>query len=294
MDIIESLPTTGTLILWGLPLLYLFGIPLLILATFRTEAFPTIEPVPADEPLPEIVRQRFFEVHESLTRLGFSNEGTFFLPQAVTNVKSLIVVFLNRAEATGAVSAVVYADQNGAWNLQESFTEFCTRFDDDSEINTGNQKTLGAFPIPSSYLSTQHPRIQNVEDLFAAHQALKRHHAIRRRPVNRLDEQFEGDVAAYISAGMTAEFEHAKTRGYLRYIRGAHDGFTAAMKDSPYRPPVQLNKPQYGATFVGAYLMAWKQLWPMKPFFAYARHRRDRRLLEDTGFELPSKNVGWS
>ncbi|GAA5505145.1 hypothetical protein Rcae01_00586 [Novipirellula caenicola] len=294
MDIFESFPSTSTLILIGLPLLYLLGTPLLILATFRTEAFPTIEPVPADDPLPEVVRQHFFEVHESMTRLGFSNEGTFFLPQAVTNVKSLIVVFLNRAESTGAVSAVVYSDQNGIWNLQERFTEFCTRFDDDSEINTGNQKTLGAFPIPPSYLSTQHPRIQSVEDLFAAHQALKRHYALRRRPVNRLDTLFDGDVAAFISAGMTAEFEHAKACGYLRYIGGAHDGFTAAMQDSPYRPPASLNRPQYGATFVGAYLMAWKQLWPMKPFFAYARHRRDRRLLDDTGFELPSKNLGWS
>ncbi|WP_372722440.1 hypothetical protein [Novipirellula sp.] len=290
MDIFDSLPSTGTLILLGLPLLYLLGTPLLILATFRTEAFPTIEPVPAEDPLPEVVRQHFFEVHESMTRLGFSNEGTFFLPQAVTNVKSLIVVFLNQAESTGAVSAVVYADHSGTWSLQESFTEFCTRFDDDSEINTGNQKTLGAFPIPPSYLSTQHPRIQNVEDLFAAHQALRRQYALRRRPVNRLDTLFKGDVAAFISAGMTAEFEHAKACGYLRYIGGAHDGFTAAMQDSPYRPPAQLNRPQYGATFVGAYLMAWKQLWPMKPFFAYARHRHDRRLLEDTGFKLLGNN----
>ncbi len=288
MDIFDSFPTTGTLILLGLPLLYLFGTPLLILATFRAEAFPTIEPVPPDEPLPEVVRQRFFEVHESLTRLGFSNEGTFFLPQAVANVKSLIVVFINHAEATGAVSAVVYADQNGSWSLQESFTEFCTRFDDDSEINTGNQNTLGAFPIPSSYLSTQHPRIRDVEDLFAAHQAIQRHHALRRRPLNRLDEQFGGDVAAYISAGMTAEFEYAKACGYLRYLGGDHDGVTAAMKDSPYRPSTPFNKPQYGATFVGAYLMAWKQLWPMKPFFSRARYRRDRQLLEEAGFKLPS------
>ncbi|EMI20181.1 hypothetical protein RMSM_02896, partial [Rhodopirellula maiorica SM1] len=244
MDIFDSLPSTGTLILLGLPLLYFLATPLIILATFRTEAFPTIDPVPPEDPLPEVVRQRFFEVHESLTGLGFSNEGTFFLPQAVANVKSLIVVFINRAESTAAVSAVMFTELNGSWSVQEGFTEFCTRFDDGSEINTGNQKTLGAFPVPANCMSTQHPPIQNVADLFAAHQAIRRHYALRRRPQNRLDDQFNGDVAAYISAGMTAEFEYAKKCGYLRYLGGDQDGFSAAMQSSPYRPPAQLNKPQ--------------------------------------------------
>ncbi len=288
METFNYVPSIGTLILLGLPLLYVFGIPLLILATFRTEAFPTIEPVSPQEQLPEVVRAQFFKVHESLTAHGFSYEGTFFLPQAVTNVKGLIAIFVNRAECIAAMSGALYANVNGTWNLQEKFTEFSSRFGDDSEINTGNQKTLGAFPIPENYISTLHPKIQDIEALYSAHLAMKRHYGHGRHPVNRLDDQFGGDVAASISSGMTSEFEHAKKCGYLRYHGGDADGFSTAMRESPYRPPTEVSIPLYAPTFVGAYLMTWKQLQPFKALVSWSRYRRDQQLLDDTGFQLPT------
>lgn len=287
MEILDYVPSFGTTLMVGLPLLYFFGIPLLILATFRTEAFPTIEPISPQEQLPEVVRAQFFSVHEALTRHGFDNEGTFVLPQAVTNVVGLIAIFVNRTECTAAMSALLYSKANSTMSLQEKFTEFCSRFDDDSEINTNNQKTLGAFPVPKSYTTTLHPKIKDVEALYSAHQAMKRYYGGGRRGVNRLDDKFGGDVAAYISSDMTANFQHARKCGYLRYQGGDAYEFSAAMKESPYCPPAQVSKPQYAPTIVGAYLMTWKQLQPFKAFLSWSRYRRDQRLLDEAGFELP-------
>lgn len=284
MELFESFPGFGTMLLIILPTAYLLGTPLLIYATFRTEAFPTIQPVEPHAEIPDLVRSHFYQAHESLTQLGFTNEGMYYLPQAVTNVQGFVAVFIDRVNQIGVISAVVIANANNISSIQEKFVEFGTRFVDDSEINTSNQRTLGAFPVREGFITTVHPRLQDIGQLHAAHLAMRNRYDRGRRPTLRMIDKFHGDIAAAISSNITEEFEFARTAGYLKYIGGDPENFSVAMSQSPYRPPGSIELPQYAPTLYGAYLMTWKQLWPIKPICTFLRRRRDNKLLQDTDF----------
>jgi hypothetical protein len=74
----------------------------------------------------------------------------------------------------------------------------------------------------------------------------------------RLDEEFGGDAAAYQLAILVGELEDAARAGYMELPPGG----------KMYRP-----------TWKGAFLMAWKQMWPAKGLLRAVRDVRAARLL---------------
>ncbi len=99
-----------------------------------------------------------------------------------------------------------------------------------------------------------------------------------------LDSTFQGDTTAYLSHGMKEEFEYARKRGYLRFVAAEPSDVNPSL--SPYQPPIAPVRSSYKATFKGAYLMTWKELWPFKSVIRSLRSRHDRRLLEATDFRV--------
>lgn len=156
----------------GLFLLYVFVPPLIVLATFRQRALPNIVSYDFDVELPGEVAEYFYDCHEVLVKLGFENVGTFSLPNQMDNVKAVLVMFSNRQQRTSAMSVVMFAEVLGDWKLQTKYTEFSTTLSGDGFVDTMNSTQVGAFPLPEGSIKTQHPSIQDLSVLNAAHQAM--------------------------------------------------------------------------------------------------------------------------
>lgn len=116
----------SVLVCASLALLYVFGSPLLMLLTFRYQALPNIVQLPANTSFPEEVREYLFECHEELISLGFSNVGSFSLPDQMSNVKVVFALFVNRVRKTSAMAALVYVKIAGKWKLGTNYLEFST------------------------------------------------------------------------------------------------------------------------------------------------------------------------
>lgn len=275
----------SVLVCASLALLYVFGSPLLMLLTFRYQALPNIVQLPANTSFPEEVREYLFECHEELISLGFSNVGSFSLPDQMSNVKVVFALFVNRVRKTSAMAALVYVKIAGKWKLGTNYLEFSTRFTDGGLVDTMNSAQVGAFPERPNSIKTQHPEITDIGVLHSAHQLLGDTHFSGRERTLRLDDQFHGDAPALIAVGLTEELEAARAAGYLRLVGGDQAEFGDAMADdNPYRVGIVFTPPSYRATIYGAYLMTWKQLWPFKPIVKRLIYRRDRKRLQAAGF----------
>jgi hypothetical protein len=245
---------------------YVFALPLLIWATFKHEANPTLQTVDPDElPLPAVVQQHFDAAHPALEEAGFAPEGTLLLPQNMPNVRCLLRMYVNRAAKQSAMVTSIFGliGEQGCSHVK--YVEFCTRYMDGSEINTSNASTGGgAFPPNPTSQMVHIPWIENVGQLYRIHQLLAAFKPPSAQRVVRLESTYDGNLPVYVAGCMRDELEYARQTGYLRLTSGGDE---------------------YRATFKGAYLMTWKQLPPFKSLVMYARRKRAENLLASIGID---------
>lgn len=241
---------------------YIFGIPLLILATFKQQAKPRVEDVHDDwADFPRRVKAQFDQKGTELEELGFEYQNTLALPQQMDNVKTILQVYVNRQTTDAAMLVSMFGLVNDVWSLNTQYVEFNARWEDGFELNTGNSPEPSAFKVPPDTLTTFAPWLEYADELFNAHKALCKQHGPGSRKELRLDRKFNGDCIPFVAEGMIREMEAACEDGYL--------------KKSPTH---------YKATFVGAYLMTWKQLPPFKQIVLARRNAVARKRLSEAGF----------
>jgi hypothetical protein len=239
---------------------YVFGVPLLILATFWHEANPVVEAVDPDESLPSAVREHLDHVRDCLVAVGFEPQKTCLLPQAMADVRSLLTVFANRPQKQTAAAVTIFSFVNNQWSLRMQYVEFSTRFRSGRVINTGNPQVVGAFPVRESCVTTHIPWISDPLLLYHVHEVIVAAKGDGGERELRLDTHYRGDPLAFINGGLRDELEAARDAGYLRLTAdGGH----------------------YRTTLKGAYLMTWKQLPPFKGLFVRNRHRQVKRFLSE-------------
>ncbi|MEL7497360.1 MAG: hypothetical protein AAFN77_07090 [Planctomycetota bacterium] len=271
---------------------YFLATPLLIFTTFWHEAQPTLVPVPDVNDLPEPVLEYFSLGHSVLTPLGFKNVGTLSLPKATANVKATLALFQNQRDETGCLLQVFYVNVNGVWKMYSKYAEFCTSFEDDSEINTANNEDVGSFPRNPNDISTQHPAINDLKTLYEAHMAKVRHYGLRKRPRLVLNTRFNGNVKAYLSWAMNRELRQGVDAGYIKLSVGqsGKDADPTTASPNPYQSNSAADVSVFRATLWGAYLMSWKELWPIKPLFRWRKMGYDTTLLAKTGYVAPTES----
>lgn len=286
IELLESVRENGWMLLGLLlPIVYVFGLPLLTLATFRSEALPVLEPATHElglfedsGPFLEIARAHF-------ARLGFEELDTLCLPHQMANVKVVLRSFVNRSEQDMAIAVAMYALLGDTWTQQTQYVEITSLFRDGSSIGTRNAKEIPSFPPQPGKTQVTAPWLTDITDVYRAHQAvcgLKGHGKVRELP---LDAKYQGDVVAYLTADMIEEFDDAVKIGYLRYA-GANAASDGVVRDeeNPYRSPrVDSPSAYYAATVKGAYMMTWNELWPFKSWIRSRHYRQARRLLAEAG-----------
>ncbi len=244
---------------------YVFGVPLLILVTFRQDAHPVLQAVdPAELSLPSEAQDYQDLVRDGLESAGFQVEGSYLMPQQMENVRAILALFVNRSTMESAMAVTIYALAGSGWKLQTQYVEFNTRYRSGREINTGNTGEISTFPTPPNTLATHISWITDPLELYRVHQAITSAGGEGSEKELRLDAKYRGDAATYLSEAIRGELEAACADGYIRL---SSDG------DS------------YKSTFVGAYLMTWTQLPPFKWFLAYSHRARVKRFLAELGVD---------
>ncbi len=182
----------------------------------------------------------------------------------------MISLFLvNRQTNVGAGINVVFVNPGPFenWKLRQQINSFVSRFRDGTVVATFNSKQVSAFPERPNIISTILPTKLAMSRLLAIHQCLQRRHTSS-RPYSRIEEEFGGDVLKGFTSLITEEFSDYVRAGYL----------------SPPREGV------YRFTLKGAYLVIWKQFWPVGWIRRLQARAYERQLLDELAAELPRED----
>ncbi|NLY02716.1 MAG: hypothetical protein GXY83_42225 [Rhodopirellula sp.] len=238
--------------------------PFLIGCTLRFRTPAEVVPIdPRREPLPDSVRQYFDQAYHALTDAGFELVGVMALPSLLPNVQSLLALYANRAACDMAMSTFIVAEGG---RMQARYVEFVTRFSDGVVVQTNNSNQLGSFkPLPGQH-TLQFWDVQDFAYLYQLHRLAVDRFRRSGQPVFRLDSEFGGDAAEFVSrVALEESFEEQIGTGYL--VRTANG----------YRPSVK-----------GAWLMSWQELWPWKAVRRWQTGRRARQFLRE---ERPTQKM---
>jgi hypothetical protein len=241
---------------------YFLLIPLLILATQRMCADGEILPFdPVKTPPPPSLATYFHGTDAALSDLGFRRLGSFALPDTAPNLRAILQLYLNDERRDLAMVSVVHGTVEQGPDLQTRYVEFVSRFSGGSTriVQTNNCREVGSFaPLPQE-LTFRFPHVRDLVHLYQLHEALVWRHADGGRKIVRVLEQFGEDARAYLREVVLREsYQDQEATGYLRFNEAGNC----------WRPTVK-----------GAYLMTWKELWPIKQLLR-ARIRRNAYQLE--------------
>jgi hypothetical protein len=239
---------------------YILG-PLFVWLTQRQRAQPQPAPFELDDPaLPGEAADQFEDIDDALRPLGFEAVRGLALPSQTANVKPLVFLWVNRQEKTSVDAACMYVRTGERSRLKMSYIGLSTRLRDGTVVRTNNSPIVGAFPKRPGYVTEPFPMVKDAARLYRLHQARLEREASASPRILRLDEEFDGDAAAYLRQTMIEELEDATAAGYMQLSR---DGRV-------YRP-----------TCKGALLMTWGLCWPIKGIRQQRRLKRARQVMRE-------------
>jgi hypothetical protein len=152
-------------------------------------------------------------------------------------------MLVHRQNKDAAFATAAYAQTPQGTHLQTAHLEITTRFRDGALVSTTNRSMIGAFPPRPRQTKTQASMVPEGDRLYRLHEFVLKDIPSSAGKILRLDEEFGGDLVAYMRCSMLEELQDATAAGYM------------------YRSPVEA---VYRATWKGAFLMTWSQLWPLK------------------------------
>lgn len=271
---------------------YFLGSPILFYFRYKVQSRPTIENCDPSE-LPEVVRENFDQLFFEFSSLQFRHCGTFTMPQAIKNFKSLFAVYENDQHNITAVTSAIFLKFNNEWLLKQQFVEIGTRFSDGADVSTTNIYDILMYPPSPGCVRTQHPELQKMADLLNAHRSMVEHHRRGRSSISELKTKHGDEVLGFYSESVYEELSRAEKLGYLKLRKLQFENSEPVERPqshNPYRTPAPDLIDQgsvFVPTFIGAFKMMWQMLWPMKPLLVRFRYARDRKLLAETGYNWP-------
>lgn len=244
---------------------WMFRLPLVIYRTQRFNSSPTLQRFDLDEsPPPGKAGKYFRSMDKQFAAIGFERLDCMALPDALPNVRALMVMYQNRRTKDLALATMMYGIdlRTDEVNLCSSYVEIVARYKDDEikVIQTNNVQLLGSFPPSAGEITYRFPQITKVEDLFDLHCKLIERDGPQGKKYVRLDTDFRGDCLAYLQAVLVESYDKQIGTGYLTRDPDSDD----------YRP-----------TLKGAFLMSWAQQTPLKEYLWNQVTIKARRLARE-------------
>ena len=172
--------------------------------------------------------------------------------QQMSNVTAYVMLFRKDPEHDWAMLAYVLAETSQA-RQETSYAEFSTTYGDDTVIDTSNSSELPGFDAGPRKHQSWLPRVKNLARLYQIHREVIRRHGSGASPRQIRDTQ----ALSVVAEAMQKDFREQETRGWFHLDPAAIE----------YRP-----------TLKGAYLMTWRQLWPISAIRKIQRDLLARRL----------------
>jgi hypothetical protein len=245
--------------------LYVLAPPALIYFSQRFKANPSLQRFDLDKlPPPGNAGRYLQEMDQQFQSLGFERRAGLTLPDAVPNVKALLVLYANHRSRDMALVAIMYGlnpvDHKVA--LKSSYVEILSSFKDDDcrALQTNNAQLLGSFPASPGSVTYRFPAVEDMQRLFDLHNQLLERDRPSGRKYIRADEEFGGDDVAYMQAVLRETYDRQIGTGYLSF----------QPQEQSYRPTVK-----------GALLMTWRELFPVKQILWEGVKAHARRLARE-------------
>jgi hypothetical protein len=222
---------------------------------------PHYEPIdPGSEQVPLRVAESVAEAVPELKALGFRLLGHFRSDRSVPNTASYVSLFENREKTCTSQVFTVFA-ATGPVRLVSTVLNFKTEFTDGTSLITANSQLPNVFPtVRRREGSMSFPWITEPRDLYEIHEASVAHYAPDGIPIELEIE----DPAEFLRSSSRRELAEFVEIGYHR-----HDE----------------RRRVYRLTWMGAFLIAWKLTWPIKPIRQWIRRRGADRILRELGLD---------
>jgi len=242
--------------------------PILILLITRLNVAPRFVPFdPRKESPSTEAASHFSAMQTALVQMGFRLVAGFVIHDFAPQVRTFAQVYVNESTQDSAmVSSVVRVGPGHELVVQAQYLEFVSHFHSGllELIQTNNNDS--APSVFAEWPKERTVRISNVNDaarLYQIHQAAVCRFAPTEQKTNRLLDEYGGDVIRYFHEAVFREpLENQAKLGCLHLDK----------RHNCYRPTVK-----------GAYLMAWKLLWPIKAIRVARARSLARRLESELG-----------
>ena len=247
--IFNSVPT-GVWVLLAIWVAYLVVPPLLALATFKLSTKPKLVPFSDEFSIPEDSKEYFRDEGNELRSIGFQYNSTWVAPKLIGNLTPIFQLFVHPQQFDCATVTIFFSGQDSLTERTQH-VQFSADFENGTGVSTGNIRELSGFKAPISVVKTQAPWIDDLAELYQAHQKIIRDHVRDSRKTNTLAEKFRGNARELFTTATIEELEEATQRGTLRKTA-----------DSKF----------YRFSFIGAFIVVWGQMFPIS---AIRRARQD-------------------
>jgi hypothetical protein len=195
----------------------------------------------------------YYEHIDTLQALGFTPVAHLFTDGQVDSTTVFLTLFMNSIHRETAMVTQIEC-QMPFYQSSAHYIEFCTEFDDGYELNTNN------FHLPNAYRSIPEKevyrmrKIKDPQTLYSIHRYLvgEKPGVVRILPsagneVHKLCLSIQRDLNKQVEVGNL----------YLDEV------------SQKYRP-----------TWIGAFLMTWKLVWPIRLIRQYLEDTRNERLVK--------------
>ncbi|HZU37665.1 MAG TPA: hypothetical protein VFA18_17220 [Gemmataceae bacterium] len=245
---------TDSFLLIVLASLFLGYVIAILLAPFRVHAQqwqsadPHYEPR-EDEAIPHDVRW----IIEDLESLGFQVRGHWGTKNSIAKAQLTLMEHPNTLDLGNVIDTRA--------RLRRHITLFFqTRFADGTLLVTSNNRITVGLPLSPEATPVWLPEVRDPRHLYAVHQQVRESMMLGKKPLG-----VGPDPIAFLIARSKENLQQFANGGYF-YLDEA---------GGVYRP-----------TWKGAFLMTWRLLPPIRPFYVAWRRRRTRKLLRHLGIGL--------
>jgi hypothetical protein len=231
---------------------FLFG-PLAVRLTNSAAAHPNLVPIQPEQ-IPVGPRAPLSAAEAQIRNLGFERIGYIHMQANKPAVDTYFVLLINRTTRVRALAA-----QMSTAVKSIEYVGFCNVFSDNSELNTTNSRTAGAFKPDPERPSFRFPNVTDLRVLLQVHTKLLQEKAALRTSV--LPDA--GQEINSIIQNWNRSFQQQIKFGYY-YLDASADR---------YRP-----------TMMGAIAMTWKLAWPVGMIRTWIAQSRGESQLRRWGF----------
>ena len=225
----------------GLVVLFYLGFPLVLKNMMSLNLDAPAEDIDSTE-LPDHIADYFERVGRSLESVGFFDIGTFRLDGMIPNIYTSFRLMAHGEHHTLAMVTWIQTFVNSEPQPDQTYLEFATELTDGRNLNTNDGKDLPSADQSPEKVLYVFPGIDDPALMWAIHRGM-----VDEESGGKPTRPFPMDLppAELFRQEFRKELEEKVRRGY--WAQGEHEGL--------YRP-----------TSKGAYLMAWAELPPFKPW----------------------------